>query len=109
MPRTASFADARIVHQNNGVVLYGAGSVGKDVSEALHQAGIPIACALDRRGRGALGDIDVYAPDGCPIPMPRRERIPMVLSAFNRDRPQVVLVILPRLTVGAVNNEEVSS
>lgn len=91
METPISFTDPRIVRESDCVVLYGAGTVGKDVSEVLCQAGVAVRCALDRRVRGTLGDVPVYSPDACPIPLPERERIPVVLSVFNRDVDVVAL------------------
>jgi FkbM family methyltransferase len=81
------FSSGAEVVETGQAMLYGAGSVGRDVCRVLIERGIRVECLLDRRATGGesyLG-VPIRTPDACPIDASRRAAMPLVLSIFNRD------------------------
>jgi FkbM family methyltransferase len=83
----AVFADAAAIQEAGEVILYGAGSVGRDVCRVLTAAGIRVLCILDRRATGGetFLAVPIHSVDACPVERERRATIPVVLSIFNRE------------------------
>lgn len=81
------FADGSVIRTAGTAVVYGAGSVGRDVLKVLTAAGIRVRCILDRRaapGETCAG-VSMYPLAACPIERRDREAIPVVIGIFNRD------------------------
>jgi FkbM family methyltransferase len=87
MMATGIFASGAVVNDAGRAVLYGAGSVGRDVCRVLLQSGIRVECILDRRAtnRDACQGVPIRTPDACPLDAGRRAATPIVLAVFNRD------------------------
>lgn len=84
--RPGAFRDAEILDDFATVCLYGAGSTGRRVLEALRRAGRDVRCFLDIRkdAPNAISGVPVQTP------FPNRlrtgaSRLPVVLTIFNRD------------------------
>jgi len=69
------------------VILYGAGSVGRDVYALLARHGWTVRCVLDRRAQpGAQwGATPLYRPDDNPLTAAERGGLPVIIAIFNRD------------------------
>ncbi len=83
----ALFQSAAALTGQPTVILYGAGSVGRDVYALLTQHGWAVRCILDRRARpGARWDTTpIYLPDDNPLTAEERMTLPAIISIFNWD------------------------
>jgi FkbM family methyltransferase len=81
------FVDAAVVKAAGSAVVYGAGSVGRDVFTVLREAGVSVRCILDRRASAgqSYSGVPMFALDTCPLTAREREAIPVVIGIFNRD------------------------
>ena len=81
------FSSGDVVQEAGHAILYGAGSVGRDVCRVLRERGISVDCILDRRATNHdeyLG-VPIRTPDACPVGPAGRAATPLVLTVFNRD------------------------
>ncbi len=78
---------AGLMGEGGAAILYGAGSVGRDVHALLHRHGVEVRCFLDRRAEpsAALDGIPVFRPEEAALTAEERRRLPVVISIFNRD------------------------
>jgi FkbM family methyltransferase len=81
------FTDGDAVREATEVVLYGAGTVGRDVCRVLTTEGIRVACILDQRagGQEEYVGVPILPVESCPVEPGRRASVPVILSIFNRD------------------------
>jgi FkbM family methyltransferase len=81
------FTNGAVVQVAGHAILYGAGSVGRDVCRVLTDRGIRVECILDRQAtnRGDYRGVPIRTPDACPVDSQGRFTTPVVLTIFNRD------------------------
>lgn len=72
---------------NTSTIIYGTGTVGKDVYRILLEKGIPILGFMDHREREEkhIYSIPVFQPDDVLIPNEQRANVTVVIAIHNRD------------------------